>query len=51
MAEPTKRRSQRGTENGQGTSQEYQRFERMMKKLVSVPKKKIDARREAERKR
>jgi hypothetical protein len=30
---------------------EYERFESLMKRLVSVPKKEIDARRDAERKR
>jgi hypothetical protein len=32
-------------------SEDYERFESMMKRLVSVSKKEIDARREAEHKR
>jgi|GEM_PF-5899552 hypothetical protein len=34
-----------------GKTIEYERFESLMKRLVSVPKKELDARREAERKR
>lgn len=37
--------------NGRGTSEEYERFESLMKRLVRTPKKDVDARREDERKR
>lgn len=52
MPEPAKRRNLgKAVSNGQPPSDEYNRFESVMKRLVKVPKKDIDARREAERKR
>lgn len=45
----TRRSTRQPVENGQ-PSDEYKRFEGLMRRLVRVPKKEIDARREAERK-
>jgi hypothetical protein len=53
MSDPDQRkgaRHRKAASNGQ-PSPEYKRFEALMKRLVRVPKKDIDARRDAEKKR
>jgi hypothetical protein len=46
-----RRNSRKAVSDGQGTSQEYKRFESLVRRIVRVPKKDIDAEREREKKR